>query len=119
MRPFRPPRLRSLRVAVGRAADTTAKEAAKSLCGVIGCSYAHPTWACKHVFTSLCTNRTGGVQCGLPHARSGDRRWTCNQAQAAKSADELRAALLISESRWVAGKPAKLDKYKHALNELG
>jgi hypothetical protein len=56
-----------------------------NLCGIEGCSYEYNTYICKHVFTAKCTNRINGKVCGLPHARTGTRKWTCREAKAGLS----------------------------------
>ena len=93
-------------------ADPAAKTV--SFCGVPGCSYQHPGWLCTHPFTVMCDNRVAGARCGIAHARSGERKWPCKNAAAARSvlsASEFAAALKLSETAWRASTPAKLAAY--------
>jgi hypothetical protein len=54
-----------------------------NLCGKGGCSYQHPNYVCTHVFVVPCQGKTAKGACGIAHARTGLRKWTCKEARAA------------------------------------
>jgi hypothetical protein len=88
-----------------------------SICGDAACSYHYNTWACTHLITVKCTNKVKGTTCGVAHARSGPRGWTCTGALAAQkvlTTADRNNAFLMKEQDWVATNHAQLAAFNAA-----